>query len=282
MEAAVAVFGAALRAVRRWQGCSPRSRPCRRPSAVWTGRSPRPAAPSRTPPCGPGSSPSPASVGELAQLRLSLRTSMRATQDALHAGRSEDASLSEALGPLRAAERRTAMSWTTSSSGWSASPTGPRIADRLPGPAGAHGADHALRGVAALGRARPGPQVRGRRSGLAERPDRRGVGSAAPLDPGRGCRRTRCAEPVQAAPPGAAARARGAGVGPGFGRQRQLLGPGLARTRRRSPPRTRAPSRPTRGRRQRGRRRRRREAVSLRHRRGEGWRGRGGPRGRPR
>jgi hypothetical protein len=37
-------------------------------------------------------------AGELAQLRLSLRTSMRATQDALHAGVAEDASLSESLG----------------------------------------------------------------------------------------------------------------------------------------------------------------------------------------
>ncbi|WP_405759103.1 hypothetical protein OG234_10655 [Streptomyces sp. NBC_01420] len=36
--------------------------------------------------------------GELAQLRLSLRTSMRATQEALRAGASEDASLSESLG----------------------------------------------------------------------------------------------------------------------------------------------------------------------------------------
>ncbi|TQK44552.1 hypothetical protein FBY35_6061 [Streptomyces sp. SLBN-118] len=36
-------------------------------------------------------------VGELAQLRLSLRTSMRATQDALHAGVAEDASLSESM-----------------------------------------------------------------------------------------------------------------------------------------------------------------------------------------
>lgn len=36
-------------------------------------------------------------VGELAQLRLALRTSMRATQDALHAGVAEDASLSESL-----------------------------------------------------------------------------------------------------------------------------------------------------------------------------------------
>ncbi|MEU2245662.1 hypothetical protein [Streptomyces sp. NPDC019224] len=35
---------------------------------------------------------------ELAQLRLSLRTSMRATQDALRAGAAEDASLSESLG----------------------------------------------------------------------------------------------------------------------------------------------------------------------------------------
>ncbi|MET9665801.1 hypothetical protein ABZY19_10545 [Streptomyces sp. NPDC006475] len=36
-------------------------------------------------------------VGELAQLRLSLRTSMRATQDALQAGAGEDASLSESI-----------------------------------------------------------------------------------------------------------------------------------------------------------------------------------------
>ncbi|MFE3514199.1 hypothetical protein [Streptomyces sp. NPDC059166] len=36
--------------------------------------------------------------GELAQLRLALRTSMRATQDALDAGAAEDASLSESLG----------------------------------------------------------------------------------------------------------------------------------------------------------------------------------------
>ncbi|MFD3656667.1 hypothetical protein [Streptomyces sp. NPDC058620] len=36
--------------------------------------------------------------GELAHLRLALRTSMRATQDALHAGVAEDASLSESLG----------------------------------------------------------------------------------------------------------------------------------------------------------------------------------------
>ncbi|MCG7525975.1 hypothetical protein MHW47_16190 [Streptomyces sp. OfavH-34-F] len=35
--------------------------------------------------------------GELAQLRLSLRTSMRATQDALRAGVTEDASLAESL-----------------------------------------------------------------------------------------------------------------------------------------------------------------------------------------
>ncbi|MFK8910263.1 hypothetical protein, partial [Streptomyces sp. YS-3] len=35
--------------------------------------------------------------GELAQLRLSLRTSMRATQDALHAGVDQDASLKESL-----------------------------------------------------------------------------------------------------------------------------------------------------------------------------------------
>ena len=36
--------------------------------------------------------------GELAQLRLALRTSMRATQEALRAGAVEDASLSESLG----------------------------------------------------------------------------------------------------------------------------------------------------------------------------------------
>lgn len=37
-------------------------------------------------------------AGEIAQLRLKLRTSMRATQDALHAGVAEDASLKESLG----------------------------------------------------------------------------------------------------------------------------------------------------------------------------------------
>ncbi|WP_225821258.1 hypothetical protein [Streptomyces naphthomycinicus] len=37
-------------------------------------------------------------AGEIAQLRLSLRTSMRATQDALHAGAAEDESLKESLG----------------------------------------------------------------------------------------------------------------------------------------------------------------------------------------
>ncbi|GAB2752338.1 hypothetical protein [Streptomyces bullii] len=36
--------------------------------------------------------------GEIAQLRLKLRTSMRATQDALHAGVAEDESLKESLG----------------------------------------------------------------------------------------------------------------------------------------------------------------------------------------
>ncbi|MFJ6440005.1 hypothetical protein [Streptomyces sp. NPDC091649] len=36
-------------------------------------------------------------AGELAQLRLALRTSMRATQDALHAGVAEDASLAESV-----------------------------------------------------------------------------------------------------------------------------------------------------------------------------------------
>ncbi|CAL9442266.1 hypothetical protein [Streptomyces sp. enrichment culture] len=40
----------------------------------------------------------PGPAGELAQLRLSLRTSMRATQDALHAGAAEDESLKESLG----------------------------------------------------------------------------------------------------------------------------------------------------------------------------------------
>ncbi|MFE3264642.1 hypothetical protein [Streptomyces sp. NPDC059215] len=37
-------------------------------------------------------------AGEIAQLRLKLRTSMRATQDALHAGVGEDESLRESLG----------------------------------------------------------------------------------------------------------------------------------------------------------------------------------------
>ncbi|MER7171122.1 hypothetical protein [Streptomyces mesophilus] len=37
-------------------------------------------------------------AGELAQLRLKLRTSMRATQDALHAAVAEDASLQESMG----------------------------------------------------------------------------------------------------------------------------------------------------------------------------------------
>jgi hypothetical protein len=40
----------------------------------------------------------PGPVGEIAQLRLTLRTSMRATQDALRAGAAEDASLKESLG----------------------------------------------------------------------------------------------------------------------------------------------------------------------------------------
>lgn len=40
----------------------------------------------------------PGVVGELAQLRLSLRTSMRATQDVLRSGSPDDASLSEATG----------------------------------------------------------------------------------------------------------------------------------------------------------------------------------------
>ncbi|MET9414737.1 hypothetical protein ABZY03_11240 [Streptomyces klenkii] len=39
----------------------------------------------------------PGAAGEVAQLRLSLRTSMRATQDALHSAAPEDPSLSEAL-----------------------------------------------------------------------------------------------------------------------------------------------------------------------------------------
>ncbi|WP_406318067.1 hypothetical protein [Streptomyces sp. NBC_00118] len=39
----------------------------------------------------------PGAAGELAQLRLKLRTSMRATQDALHARVAEDASLKESL-----------------------------------------------------------------------------------------------------------------------------------------------------------------------------------------
>jgi len=40
----------------------------------------------------------PGPAGELAQLRLKLRTSMRATQDALYAGIAEDESLKESLG----------------------------------------------------------------------------------------------------------------------------------------------------------------------------------------
>ncbi|MFJ9622014.1 hypothetical protein [Streptomyces sp. NPDC101181] len=40
-------------------------------------------------------------AGDLAQLRLSLRTSMRATQDALHAGVAEDASLAESVALFR-------------------------------------------------------------------------------------------------------------------------------------------------------------------------------------
>lgn len=40
----------------------------------------------------------PGAAGELAQLRLKLRTSMRATQDALHAGMTEDESLKESVG----------------------------------------------------------------------------------------------------------------------------------------------------------------------------------------
>ncbi|MFF3094427.1 hypothetical protein [Streptomyces cyaneofuscatus] len=40
-------------------------------------------------------------AGELAQLRLALRTSMRATQDALHAGAAEDSSLAESVGLFR-------------------------------------------------------------------------------------------------------------------------------------------------------------------------------------
>ncbi|MFG2883352.1 hypothetical protein ACGFYV_13800 [Streptomyces sp. NPDC048297] len=40
----------------------------------------------------------PGPVGEIAQLRLALRTSMRATQDALHARVAEDESLKESLG----------------------------------------------------------------------------------------------------------------------------------------------------------------------------------------
>nr|BFD84907.1 hypothetical protein StreXyl84_43080 [Streptomyces sp. Xyl84] len=39
----------------------------------------------------------PGPAGELAQLRLTLRTSMRATQDALHAGAAEDESLKESV-----------------------------------------------------------------------------------------------------------------------------------------------------------------------------------------
>ncbi|MEV4876984.1 hypothetical protein [Streptomyces cyaneofuscatus] len=43
----------------------------------------------------------PGVAGELAQLRIALRTSMRATQDALHAGVAEDSSLAESVGLFR-------------------------------------------------------------------------------------------------------------------------------------------------------------------------------------
>ncbi|MFH8799598.1 hypothetical protein ACH4F6_08395 [Streptomyces sp. NPDC017936] len=43
----------------------------------------------------------PGPAGEIAQLRLKLRTSMRATQDALQAGAAEDESLKESLGLFR-------------------------------------------------------------------------------------------------------------------------------------------------------------------------------------
>lgn len=47
----------------------------------------------------------PGAAGELAQLRLKLRTSMRATQDALHARVAEDASLKESLDLFGQAQR---------------------------------------------------------------------------------------------------------------------------------------------------------------------------------
>ncbi|MEU9991995.1 hypothetical protein AB0E10_35340 [Streptomyces sp. NPDC048045] len=43
----------------------------------------------------------PGPAGEVAQLRLNLRTSMRATQDALHAGTADDESLKESLSLFR-------------------------------------------------------------------------------------------------------------------------------------------------------------------------------------
>lgn len=55
----------------------------------------------------------PGTAGELAQLRLKLRTSMRATQDALHAAVAEDDSLKESLG-LFERSARTDTSWTAS------------------------------------------------------------------------------------------------------------------------------------------------------------------------
>lgn len=61
-------------------------------------------------------------AGEIAQLRLALRTSMRATQDALHAGVVEDESLKESLG-LSRGSARTVTNWTPSSSAWSRSRT---------------------------------------------------------------------------------------------------------------------------------------------------------------
>ena len=261
MEAVFADLRAALRAVRRWPGCSSRSRPSGRPSAASTGRSPRPAEPSRTPRLRARQFAQPGVVGELAQLRLSLRTSMRATQEALHTG----------VPGGRLAQRGDGLFERLSAHGHELDDELKRL-EREPDrathrrpparPARAHRADHALRGLAALGGARPRPQVRRRRPAGAERPDRRGGGGAAPLDPGaegagdrlrragdgrrrparRRARGRRAVGPVRPAARTPGARSRGA--------------PASAIT-----ARTRAPGRPTRGRSPRGRRARRREAV---------------------
>ena len=127
----------------------------------------------------------PGPQGEIAQLRLSLRTSMRATQEALHAGVTEDESLKESLalferlsahgheldGELKRLERE---------------PDRTRLTERLPSLRErteqiTKSAD-ALR-WAARDRAQ---RFAERRPGLAEHPDRHGGGRAAALDDGAG------------------------------------------------------------------------------------------------